>query len=118
MINMCYHISSSFLHIDFSRIYANLVKDEKSNSSHIETSPPVMCTNSAHVTNHSCGSVEEKDTLFLTQDKEILSILEELEETANVSGISKTRLSGYFCSDTVLNLSRMVLTEIEIKILI
>ena len=46
---------------------------------------------------------EEKDTLFSTQDKEILSILEELEETADVSAISKTRLSGYFCSDTFFN---------------
>ena len=76
-----------------------------------------MCTNSAHVTKHSCSFVEEKDTLFSTEDKEILSILEELEETANVSAISKTRLSGYFCSDTVFNLSRRVLTETEIKIL-
>ena len=118
MVNVCYHISSLFLHIGFSRIYADLVKDEKSNSSHIETSPPIMCTNSAHVTNHSCGSVEEKDTLFSTQDKEILSVLEELEETAHVSAINKTRLSGYFFSETVFNLSRMVSTEIEIKILI
>ena len=82
--------------VDFYKIYENLVKDEKSNSSLIETSPPVMCTNSAHVTNHSCSFVEEKDTLFSTQDREILSILEELEETTNVSAISKTRLSGYF----------------------
>ena len=43
--------------------------------------------------------------------------MEELEETANVSAISKTRLPCYFCSDTVFNLSRRVLTEIEIKIL-
>ena len=96
--------------VGFYRIYENLVKDEKSNSSLIETFPPVMCTNSAHATNHSCSFVEEKDTLFSTQDKEILSILEELEETA-VSAISKTRLSGYFCSDIVFNLSRKVLTE-------
>ena len=103
--------------VDFYRIYENSVKDEKSNSSLTETSPPVMCTSSVHVTHHSCSFVEEKDTLFSTQDKEILSILEELEETANVSAIHKTRLSGYFCSDTVHNLSRRVLTEIEIKIL-
>ena len=32
---------------DFSRIYANLVKDEKSNSSQIETSFHVLYTNSA-----------------------------------------------------------------------
>ena len=95
--------------VDFSSIYANLVKDEKSNSSQIETSSYVLCTNScyqhvAHVTNHSCSSVKEKDTLFSTQDKEILSILEELEETANVSAINKTRSCGYFCLDTVFNL--------------
>ena len=76
-----------------------------------------MCTNSAHVANHPCSFVEKKDTLFSTEEKEILSILEELEETANVSAINKTRLSGYFCSDTVFNLSRRVLTEIGIKIL-
>ena len=103
--------------VEFYRIYENLVKDEKSNSSLIESSPPVMCTNSAHVANHPCSFVEKKDTLFSTEEKEILSILEELEETANVSAINKTRLSGYFCSDTVFNLSRRVLTEIGIKIL-
>ena len=46
--------------VDFSRVYKNLVKDEKSNSSQIETSFPVLCTNSAHVTKHSCNSVQEK----------------------------------------------------------
>ena len=40
--------------------------------------------------------------------------MEGLEETANISAINKNRLSGYFCSDTVLNLSRMVLKEIKI----
>ena len=55
--------------VDFYRIYENLVKDEKSNSSLIETSPPVMCTNCAHVTDHSCSFAEEKDTLFSAQDK-------------------------------------------------
>ena len=101
--------------VDFSGIYANFVKEKKSNSSQIVTSPPVLCTNSAHVTNHSCSTVEEKDTLFLTQDKEILYIFEELGEAAYVSAINKTRLSGYFCSHTVFNFSGRVLTEIEIK---
>ena len=41
--------------MDFSRTYTNFVKEKKSNSSQIETSPPVLCTNSAHVTNHSCS---------------------------------------------------------------
>ena len=94
-----------------------MVKDEKSNSSLIENFRPVMCTNCAHVTDHCCSFVEEKDTLFSAQDKEILSNLEELQETANVSATNKTRLSGYFCSDTVFNLSRRLLIETEIKFL-
>ena len=38
--------------VDFYRIYENFVKDENSNSCLIKTSPPVMYTNSADVTNH------------------------------------------------------------------
>ena len=158
--------------VDFSRIYVNLIKDERKNhyvksvrirsfsclrfpafglktgrysvslriqckcgkirnrktpntdtfytvnSSQIETSPPVLYINSVRVANHSCSFAEEEDTLFSTQDKEILSILEEeLEGTANFSAINNTRLSGYFYSDNIFNLSRRVLTKMEIKIL-
>ena len=71
-----------------------------------------MCTSSAHVTNLSS---RRKGYFILDTDKEVLSILEALEETADVSAINKTRLSGY--SDTAFNLSRRVLTEIEVKIL-
>ena len=88
------------------------------NSSQVETSPPVLCTNSVRVASHICSSPEEKDILFSTQDKETLSILEEeLEGTANLSAINNTRLSGYFYSGTIFNLSRRVLTKMEIKIL-
>ena len=56
--------------------------------------------------------------MLSTQDKEILSILEELENKNNVSNInSQSRLTGYFCSNTVSNLSRKVLSNTEIKIL-
>ena len=159
--------------VDFSRIYVNLIKDERKNhyvksvrirsfsclrfpafglktgrysvslriqckcgkirnrktpntdtfytvnSSQIETSPPVLYINSVRVTNHSCSFAEEEDTLFSTQDKEILSILEEeLEGTANFSAINNTRLSGYFYSDNIFNLSRRVLTKMEIKMVL
>ena len=50
--------------VDFSRIYANLVKDKKSNSSQIEASLYKRYTNSAHVINHSCSFLEEKNTSF------------------------------------------------------
>ena len=47
-----------------------------------------------------------------------MSILKKLENKNNISNInSKSRLTGYFCSNTVFNLSRKVLSDTEIKIL-
>ena len=40
-----------------------------------------------------------------------------LDSSNKVSVTSEGRLSGFFCSETVFNLSRKVLTETEIKIL-
>ena len=46
-----------------------------------------------------------------------MSILEELENKNDMSNInSQSRLTGHFCSKTVFNLSRKVLSETEIKI--
>ena len=47
-----------------------------------------------------------------------MSILKKLENKNNISNInSKSRLTGYFCSNTIFNLSRKVLSDTEIKIL-
>ena len=62
--------------------------------------------------------MEKRTSLFFcTQDKEILSILEELEQVQSTSITDSDRISGYFCSDTVFNLSKKVLSDMEIKIL-
>ena len=59
--------------------------------------------------------------MLTAQDKELVKILEDLEfrkitsKNANLS--DESRLSGYFCSDTVFNLSKRVPSGIEIKIL-
>ena len=59
--------------------------------------------------------------MLTAQDKELAKILEDLDcskitsENANLS--DESRLSGYFCSDTVFNLSKRMLSEKEIKIL-
>ena len=120
--------------IDLKKIYSQLLEEEQSKSD-------------------SGFSLIEED-IFSTQDKEFLSVLEELQ-TANVSNnidsitrhptactpqekavrlesrqnittsfayprygvTSEGRLEGYFCSDTVFNLSRKVLTDTEIRIL-
>ena len=63
------------------------------------------------------------------QDNEILGILEELQCSANVSvknllcennvslGTEQSRLSGYFESNTVFNLSGKFLSDVEMKVL-
>ena len=56
---------------------------------------------------------------FSTQNRELVSILVDLENADNKSEantIAKNRLSGYFCSDTVFNLSSEVFTDSEIKV--
>ena len=65
--------------------------------------------------------VESNETeIFSTQDRELTSISEDLENIDNkreANATEETRLSGYFCSDTIFNLSRKVLTDSEIKVL-
>ena len=87
----------------------------------METAPPTLCTNSSECQNSSCSLVGYNETEFVsTQDRELVSILADLENIDNNSeanAIGKTRLSGYFCSDTIFSLSRKVLTDSEIKVL-
>ena len=99
-----------------SKIYSDLLAG-KNRSSKIDTSSPDLCTNSAHISNDSGSSNGEKnEPSFCTLDKEILSILEELEQVQSTSINKNDRISGYFCSDTVFNLSKKVLSDMEIKI--
>ena len=88
------------------------------NSSIISTSPPALCTNTLSPENSStykCNSL----SLESTPDKEILDILEELQNHEScisdirTSATRDERLQGHFCSDTVFNLSNTVLSENE-----
>ena len=78
--------------------------------------------------NHSdVHASEVQDEVFNTQDKKFFSVLEDLVDlndplylqNKNISAkvSSEGRISGYFCSDTVFNLSHRLLTETEIKVL-
>ena len=60
---------------------------------------------------------ERNKPLFCTQDKEILSILEKLEQVQSGSLRNSDRMSACFCSYTVFNLTKKVLSDMEIKIL-
>ena len=108
--------------IDFRNIYFDLLKDEAKNDSKIEISPPSICTNSAE-TQNSSDSFDQSvaDTEYFTsQDRELVSILEELQNntvTVSHNSTETTRLTGHFCSDTVFNLSNRVLTDAEISVL-
>ena len=65
--------------VDLSQIYSDLLTGANS-SSKMDTSPPNSCNNSVHISNHSGSPNGEKnEPLFCMQDKEIFSILEELE---------------------------------------
>ena len=99
----------------------NLLETEQTDFSKIKTTPPTLCTNSSECQNSSCSLVESNETeFFSTQDRELASILEDLENIDNnreANATEKTRLSGYFCSETIFNLSQKVLTNSEIKVL-
>ena len=91
---------------DLFQIYSDLLVGENS-SSKMDTCTPHLCNNPAHISNNSGSPNGEKnEPLFCTQDKEILSLLEELEQVQSTSTTNRDRISGYFCSDTVFNLSK------------
>ena len=107
--------------VSFSELYLNLFETERTNSAKMETTRPMLCTNSSECQNSSCLLVESNETeIFSTQDRELASILEDLENIDNnreANATEKNRLSGYFCTDTIFNLSRNVLRDSEIKVL-
>lgn len=84
----------------------------------MNTSPPDLCTNSAHILDDSYSPHRERnESLLSAQDKEILSVLEELEQVGSTNTTDSAQISGCFCSDTVLNLSKKVFSDMEIKTL-
>ena len=112
-------MSETFNKNNLPEIYKQLREDENKNFLKIETAPPKVCINSATSSNASDSIfVEDNPTVFSSQDEEILSILEELQRQPPAKALNSSgsdRISGYFCSDTVFNLSKKVLTDIEIK---
>ena len=130
-----------------------MLKEDCSKSMVDKTSPPRICTNTAQTKNDFSSTLIEENT-FCTHDKDLLSILEELQgasisedidqlarhpsacSSQNISishehlmssnhsfsnskiGVTnESRLVGYFCSGTVFNLSKKILTDTEIRVL-
>ena len=158
----CSHLiednKSSIQNIDgnsssLQEIYSQQLKEDCSKSIANKTSLPRICTNTAQTKNAS-GSTLTEENIFSTQDKELLSILEELQgasisedidqlvrhpsayspqnisinhqdpkssnhsfSNSKIGVTNEGRLVGCFCSDTVFNLSKKLLTDTEIRVL-
>ena len=63
---------------NLQEIYSQLLKKDCIKSMADETSPPRICTNTAQTKNDSSSTLIEEN-IFPAQDKELLSILEELQ---------------------------------------
>ena len=108
--------------VDFEAIKRDLLSGE--NSSKTSNNPPVVCTNMFVVQKNYDVNTSSDIRLSSTQDMELLEILEELQNSNEIISsdsscdvIPDKRLKGYFCSDTVFNLSGRFLSESEIKVL-
>ena len=107
---------------NLEQINASLLKDSLTQA--YETSPPVFCCDSSICKNSSDQLGLNEQSLgdgLSSQDDELLRILEDLQNeklvNSNRNCSDDTRISDYFCSDTVFSLSRRVFSEDEIKVL-
>ena len=114
---------------DLSEIYITLLKSEQNSSLPILNLPPPICTDTLASKNASNTTIEsscESDVCFDEYDKEILSILADLQCRLNpvksqcqisVPSVrtEQRRLSGSFVSDKVFHLSRKLLLILKKK---
>ena len=114
--------------VDLEGIEKTLLSVEVSKFSKVSNTPPDICADTSlshNSSNYVSGTTETEPVMLSTQDIEVLEILDELKgnASANFTGykhkynIDDSRIKGYFCSDTVFNLSNKVLTEDEMKVL-
>ena len=93
------------------------------NSSKISNNLPVVCTNTSLVQRNYDVNTSSGIRLSSTQDMELFETLELQNSNEIISSdsscdvIPDKRLEGYFCSDTIFNLSGRILPESEIKFL-
>ena len=105
--------------IDCAKIYKELLVCDKSMYSDMDGSPPNLCTNSVEVSNSSNLVTSQKDFIELSsQDEELLSILEDLQHNEMLGNINvNSHIQGRFCSNTVFNLSKKILSKTKIEVL-
>ena len=109
-------IRDSKLH--FSELVRSLRKDDRSFTKTVEKPPESPSTSGSIKT---AGNVTSRDVLDYG-DEELVNILHDMHKSQGVTAEKSPksinrRMKGYFCSKTVFNLSKKVLTETEICIL-
>ena len=111
--------------IDLTKTKNILFQHENLNSSRMQTFSPARVTNNSTSRNKSFISENMIDLDFLSsQDEDLVNILGELQNRTEVSRdniteiTSSNRFKGYFCSDTIFNLSHRVLPDAQIKNLV
>ena len=108
--------------VNLEEIRASLLSD--SSSQHYSTSPPVLCCDTSKDINSS-DQLELNEHLsgvgLSSQDDKFLHILEDLPKDklahCNSNCSEESGSKGYFCSDTVFNLSSRALSVDEIRVL-
>ena len=106
-------------------ILANLLDDE--NSATVLTPPPPISTTCLIYMHGNCNPCSEIDVKIPEQDAQdkyidsncasCTGVIMEGSERIVQKPRKSQRLKGYFCADTVFNLSQKVLTVTEIKVL-
>ena len=105
--------------VDLEAIKKNLLSAEGFKFSN---TPPNICvdTSFSHNSfNFVSETTETEPVMLSTQDMQVLETLEEMESNASANftdyeykyNTDDSRMKGYFCSDTVFNLSNKLLTE-------
>ena len=104
--------------ISFQKVKANLVRDDGSQS--YITSPPVLsCDTSVCNTHQIRQSLLRSLLVVSSQDCELLCVLEDLQNESHVNdncdSSDESRIRGYFCSDTIFNLSKGCYLQMKSK---
>ena len=104
--------------VDFSEIIRSLRKDDRRFTKTVEKLPVSPPTSGSI---NTAGNVTSQDELD-SGDEELANILHDLHKRQGVTAEKSPknlngRMNRYFCSKTVFNLSRKVLTETEIRVL-
>ena len=110
--------SVKYSKVNFSELLRSLRKDHRSFPKTVEKPTESPSTSGSINTAENVTSQSDLDS----GDEELVNILHNLHESQGVTSEKSPksvngRLRGYFCSKTVFNLSRKVLTETEICVL-